>query len=142
MASTRGRKGLRAAAARVFNATQQRCRVHWMRNALAHAPAKQRPAVAAMLKTIFAQETRAEAEAQWEGVADALREKPPKLAEMMGASRDDVLAYMAFPREHWKNIASTNPVERLNREIKRRSDVVGIFPNEPAIIRLVGALIR
>ncbi len=142
MASTRGRKGLRAAAARVFNATQQRCRVHWMRNALAHAPAKQRPAVAAMLKTIFAQETRAEAEAQWEGVADALREKLPKLAEMMGASRDDVLAYMAFPREHWKNIASTNPVERLNREIKRRSDVVGIFPNEPAIIRLVGALIR
>ncbi len=108
--------------------------------ARAHAPAKQRPAVAAMLMTIFAQETRAEAEAQWEGVADALREKLPKLADMMGASRDDVLAYMAFPREHWKNIASTNPVERLNREIKRRSDVVGIFPNEPAIIRLVGAL--
>ncbi|TGN37543.1 IS256 family transposase [Paracoccus liaowanqingii] len=133
-------KGLRAAARRVFNATQQRCRVHWMRNALAHAPAKSRAAVAAMLKTIFAQETKAEAEAQWAVVADALREKQPKLAAMMDASRDDVLAYMDFPRGHWAQIASTNPIERVNREIKRRADVVGIFPNDGAIIRLVGAL--
>ena len=133
-------KGLRAAARRVFNATHQRCRIHWMRNALAHAPAKQRTAVAAMLKTIFAQETRAEAEAQWEIVADALREKQPRLGALMDASRDDVLAYMSFPREHWTQIASTNPLERVNREVKRRADVIGIFPNDEAIIRLVGAL--
>jgi len=133
-------KGLRAATRRVFNASQQRCRVHWMRNALAHAPTKQRGAVAAMLKTIFAQETKADAEAQWAVVADALRDKQPKLAAMMDASRDDVLAYMDFPREHWTQIASTNPIERVNREIKRRADVVGIFPNDDAITRLVGAL--
>jgi transposase-like protein len=133
-------KGLRAAARRVFNASLQRCRVHWMRNALAHAPAKQRAAVAAMLKTIFAQETKAEAAAQWNVVADALREKQPKLGAMMDASREDVLAYMDFPKDHWPQISSTNPLERLNKEIKRRSDVVGIFPNDAAIIRLVGAL--
>ena len=133
-------KGLRAAARRVFNATHQRCRVHWMRNALAHAPAKQRTAVAAMLKTIFAQESKADAEAQWNTVADALREKQDKLGIFMDASRDDVLAYMDFPREHWPQIASTNPLERVNREIKRRTDVIGIFPNDDAIIRLVGAI--
>ena len=133
-------KGLRAAARRVFNATHQRCRVHWLRNALAHAPPKQRAAVAAMLKTIFAQDTKAEADAQWDVVADALREKQPKLGALMDASREDVLAYMDFPREHWPQIASTNPLERVNREIKRRADVIGIFPNDDAVIRLVGAL--
>jgi putative transposase len=133
-------KGLRAAARRVFNATLQRCRVHWMRNALAHAPAKQRAAVAAMLKTIFAQDTKAEAMAQWDTVADALRERQPRLSAMMDASREDVLAYMDFPKEHWPQIAGTNPLERLNKEVKRRADVVGIFPNDEAIIRLVGAL--
>ena len=133
-------KGLRAAARRVFNATHQRCRIHWMRNALAHVSPKQRPAVAAMLKTIFAQETKADAEAQWDTVADALREKIEKLGSLMDASRDDVLACMSFPREHWPQIASTNPLERVNREVKRRADVIGIFPNDDAIIRLVGAL--
>jgi transposase-like protein len=124
-------KGLRAATRRVFNATHQRCRAHWMRDALAHAPAKQRGAVAAMLKTIFAQESKAEAVAQWDVVADALREKQPKLAALMDGTREDVLASMDFPREHWPQIASTNPLERVNKEIKRRSD---------AIVRLVGAL--
>src|SRR5215212_698578 len=133
-------KGLRAAARRVFNATLQRCRVHWLRNALAHAPAKQRAAIVAMLKTIFAQKIKAEAVAQWNTVADALREKQPKLSAMMDASREDVLAYMDFPREHWPQIASTNPLERIDKEIKRRADVVGIFPNDEAAIRLVGAL--
>jgi len=94
-----------------------------------------------MLKTIFAQEAKVEAEAQWEIVADALREKQPKLGGLMDSSRDDVLAYMAFPREHWTQIASTNPLERVNREVKRRSDVIGIFPNDEAIVRLVGALL-
>jgi transposase-like protein len=133
-------KGLRAAAARVFHASHQRCRVHWMRNALAHVPPKQRPAVVAMLKTIFAQDTAEAAREQWHQVAGALRERFPKLAELMDASRDDVLVYMSFPREHWPQIASTNPLERLNGEVKRRSDVVGIFPNDKAVVRLVGAL--
>mgnify|MGYP000864647030 FL=1 len=133
-------KGLRAAASKVFHATLQRCRVHWMRNALAHAGPKQRPAVVALLKTIFAQESAEAAREQWHQVADALREKYPKLAAMMDEARDDVLAYMDFPREHWAQIASTNPIERLNSEVKRRSDVVGIFPNDKAVVRLVGAL--
>lgn len=133
-------KGLRAAAAKVFHASLQRCRVHWMRTALAHVPPKQRPAVVAMLKTIFAQETAEAAREQWRQVADALRERFPKLAELMDASREDVLVYMTFPREHWPQIASTNPLERLNGEIKRRADVVGIFPNDKAAVRLVGAL--
>src|SRR3982750_2363893 len=121
--------------------------VHWMRNALARVQPKQRPAVVALLKTIFAQDTAEAAHAQWRQVADTLRERFPKLAELMDASQEDVLMYMAFPREHWAfprehwaQIASTNPLERLNREIKRRADVVGIFPNDPAVIRLVGAL--
>ena len=133
-------KGLRAAAAKVFSATHQRCRVHWLRSALPHVPPKQRPAAVAMLKTIFAQDTAEAAHAQWRQVADALRERFPKLAELMDGARDDVLAYMTFPREHWPQIASTNPLERLNGEIKRRADVVGIFPNDRSVIRLVGAL--
>ncbi len=133
-------KGLRAAASKVFHATLQRCRIHWMRNALAHVPAKQRPAVSAMSKTIFAQETAREAHEQWNSVAEALRGRAPKLAGLMDEAREDVLAYTAFPREHWPQISSTNPLERLNGEIKRRSDVVGIFPNDAAVIRLTGAL--
>ena len=133
-------KGLRAAASKIFHATLQRCRIHWMRNALAHVPAKQRPAVAAMIKTIFAQETAREAYDQWNNVAEALRERAPKLAALMDEARDDVLAYTAFPREHWPQISSTNPLERLNGEIKRRSDVVGIFPNDAAVVRLTGTL--
>jgi putative transposase len=133
-------KGLRAAATRVFHAAHQRCRVHWMRNAMAHIAPKQRPAVVAMLKTIFAQDTAEAAREQWTSVADALRERCPKLTELMDRSREEVLVYMSFPREHWAQIASTNPLERLNGEIKRRADVVGIFPNDRAVIRLVGAL--
>ena len=133
-------KGLRAAATRVFNASLQRCRVHWMRNALAYAPAKQRPAVAAMLKTIFAQDSAKAACEQWTHIADALRQRLPTLADMMDQSRDDVLTYMDFPNDHWNQIASTNPLERLNKEIKRRTNVVGIFPNDDAVVRLVGAL--
>lgn len=119
-------KGLRAAAGKVFNATHQRCRVHWLRNALAHVGPKQRPAVVAMLKTIFAQETAKAAHQQWRQVADALRERFPKLAALMDDSREEVLAYMAFARDHWPQIASTNPLERVNKEIKRRADVIGL----------------
>ncbi len=135
-----GHKGLRAATRRVSNAGLQRCRVHWTRNLLAHAAPKQRTAVAAMIRTIFARETKAEAFAQWDKVADALRDRHDKLGGLMDASREDVLTYMDYPKEHWAQIASTNPLERVNKEIKRRADVVGIFPNDAAIVRLVGAL--
>jgi putative transposase len=133
-------KGLRAAARRVFHAGLQRCRVHWARNLLAHVGAKQRAAVAAMIRTIFTQESKAEAFAQWDKVADALRGKHAKLGALMDISREDVLTYMDYPKEHWAQIASTNPLERVNKEIKRRADVVGIFPNDEAVVRLVGAL--
>jgi putative transposase len=133
-------KVLRAAASRVFHASLQRCRMHWIRNAMAHLAPKQRPAVVAMLKTIFAQDTAEAAREQWTSVANALRERCPKLVEPMNRSREEVLVYMSFPREPWGQIASTNPLERLNGEIKRRADVVGIFPNDRAVIRLVGAL--
>ena len=93
-----------------------------------------------MIRTIFAQDTKAEAFAQWDKVADALRAKHDRLGALMDASREDVLAYMDYPKEHWAQIASTNPLERVNKEIKRRADVVGIFPNDEAVIRLVGAL--
>ena len=133
-------KGLRAAASRVFHATIQRCRVHWMRNALANVTSKQRPGVIAMIKTIFAQESAKQVREQWQAVTEALRERAPKLAAMMDEAREDVLAYTIYPKDHWPQLASTNPLERLNKEIKRRADVVGIFPNEAAVVRLVGAL--
>ena len=131
-------EGLRAAAQRAFSATHQRCRVHWTRNILAHAGARNRAAVAAMLKTIFAQD-KAAAEQQWDEVADALRSRHAKIGELVDAAREDALAYMTFPKEHWPQIASTNPLERLDREIKRPADAAGIFPNDASIIRLVGA---
>ncbi len=132
-------EGRRAAARRVFDATRQRRRVHGTGNALAHAPPGRRAAVAAMLKTIFAPETRAEAQARWDAVADPPREKNERLGAMMDASRDDVLATMDFPGAHRARIRSTNPLERIDEEIERRSDVAGIVPDEAAIIRLVDA---
>lgn len=93
-----------------------------------------------MIKTIYAQETAQELRTQWKVISDALRDRAPRLAEMMDEACDDVLAYTIYPKEHWPQIASTNPLERLNREIKRRSDVVGIFPNDQAVVRLAGAL--
>ena len=134
-------EGLKAAAAKVLKATWQRCKVHFLRNALAHAGKGQRQMVLAMINTVFAQETLDAAIAQWRVVADQLRVKFPKLAAMLDRSEPDVLAYMSFPKAHRTQIHSTNPLERLNAEIKRRTDVVGIFPNEAAITRLVGALL-
>ena len=134
-------EGLKAAAAKVLKATWQRCKVHFLRNALAHAGKGQRQMVLAMINTVFAQESLEAAIAQWRVVADQLRSKFPKLATMLDRSEADVLAFMSFPKAHHKQIHSTNPLERLNAEIKRRTDVVGIFPNEAAITRLVGALL-
>ena len=134
-------EGLKAAVRQVISATWQRCRVHFMRNVLVPAPSGQRRMVSALIATIFAQETEPAARDQWRTVTDQLRERFPKIARLMDDAEDDVLAHMAFPREHWCKIHRTNPLERLNGEIKRRTDVVGIFPNEAAIYRLVGALL-
>ncbi|RMF42045.1 MAG: IS256 family transposase, partial [Deltaproteobacteria bacterium] len=133
--------GLRAAIERVFEATWQRCRVHWMRNALAHVSRGQHTVVAAAIRQAFDQPDRASAGETWRRVADQLRSRWPKLAELMDESEHDVLAYMAFPRQHRTKLHSTNPIERLNKEVKRRADVVGIFPNEPSIMRLIGAVL-
>ena len=134
-------KGLRAAATRILNATWQRCRVHFMRNLLAHAGKSGRRVVAAFVATAFAQEDAQAAKTQWRQVADQLRHKAPKLANLMDQAEADVLAYMTFPKEHRTKLHSTNPIERLNGEIKRRTNVVGIFPNEAAITRLIGAIL-
>jgi len=134
-------EGLKKAARKVLGATWQRCSVHFMRNALAHVNVKQRGMVAAAIRTAFAQETEKEARAEWAAVADRLRERFPRVAALMEEARDDVLAYMSFHKTHWSQIRSTNPLERLNREVKRRTNVASIFPNEDAIIRLVGAIL-
>ena len=134
-------EGLKAAVAKVLKASWQRCRVHFLRNALAYATKGQRQMVFALINTIFAQETADAAHGQWRIVADQLRPKLPKLAAMMDAAEHEVLTFMDFPKEHRVKIHSTNVLERLNGEIKRRADVVGIFPNEAAIRRLVGALL-
>jgi transposase-like protein len=131
-------EGLKAAVTKVLRATWQRCRVHFMRNATAHAGKNQRRLVSAWIGTAFAEADAPAAHAQWRRVADQLRPKVPKLPELMDTAEHDVLAYMDFPREHRTKIHSTNPTERLNGEIKRRTDVVGIFPNESAITRLIG----
>jgi putative transposase len=134
-------EGIKSAISKVLKATWQRCRVHFMRNALAHVPKGQRAVVAALLRTVFAQDSEIDARNQWRNVSDQLRERFPKIAALMDSSEHEVLAHMAFPKSHRQQIHSTNPLERLNAEIKRRTDVVGIFPNEAAIVRLVGAML-
>jgi transposase-like protein len=134
-------EGLKAAVTKVLRATWQRCRVHFARNALAHAGKTQRRIVSAWIGTAYAQEDAPAAHAQWRTVADQLRPKVPKLAALMDSAEEDVLAYMNFPAAHRTKLHSTNPIERLNGEIKRRTDVVGIFPNEVAVVRLVGAIL-
>ena len=136
-----GHEGIKAAVAKVLHATWQRCRVHFMRNALAHASRQGRRVASAFIATAFAQDDAEAARVQWRKVADQLRPKVPKLAKLMDEAEPDVLAYMTFPKDHRLKIHSTNPLERVNGEIKRRTDVVGIFPNEDAITRLVGAIL-
>jgi len=134
-------EGLKAAVAKVLHASWQRCRVHFMRNLLAHAGKHGRRVVAAFIATAFAQEDAETARSQWRQVADQIRPKIAKLAALMDEAETDVLAFMSFPKDHRPKIHSTNPLERLNGEIKRRTEVVGIFPNEDAITRLVGAIL-
>jgi putative transposase len=134
-------EGIKAAVTKMFQATWQRCRVHFMRNALAHAGKSGRRVVAAFIATAFAQDDAASAKAQWRQVADQVRPKLPKLAALLDEAEEDVLAFMTFPKEHRVKIHSTNPIERVNGEIKRRTEIVGIFPNEASITRLIGAIL-
>jgi len=134
-------EGIKAAVSKVLSCTWQRCRVHFMRNVLAHAGRSGRRVVSAFVATAFAQDDAEAARQQWRRVADQLRPKLPKLAGFLDAAETDVLAYMTFPAAHRAKLHSTNPLERLNGEIKRRTEVVGIFPNEAAIVRLVGAIL-
>jgi len=148
-------EGIKAAVTKVLCATWQRCRrrrensppdcflalLRFMRNALAHAGKSGRRVVSAFIATAFAQDTAETASTQWRAVADQIRPRVPKLATIMDEAEPDVLAYMTFPKEHRAKLHSTNPIERLNGEIKRRTELVGIFPNDAAIVRLVGALL-
>jgi putative transposase len=133
--------GIKAAVSKVLSTTWQRCRVHFMRNVLAHAGKQGRRVISAFIATAFAQDDAKAASQQWRHVADQIRPKVPKLATLLDDAETDVLAYMSFPPAHRAKLHSTNPLERVNGEIKRRTEVVGIFPNEAAITRLVGAIL-
>src|SRR5215211_1636514 len=135
-------EGLKGAIAAVLQgASWQRCRVHFVRNALALVPKAAAQMVAATIRTVFVQPDAASAREQWRRVADGFRPRYPRLAELLDEAEADVLAYLAFPPEHWRQVWSNNPLERLNKEVKRRTDVVGIFPNPAAALRLVGAVL-
>ena len=135
-------RGLKGAIGAVLQgAAWQRCRVHFMRNALSLVPRAAQQMVGATIRTVFAQLDAESAHEQWRRVADGFRSRFPKLADLMDEAEEDVLAYATFPAEHWQKVWSNNPLERLNKEVKRRTNVVGIFPNEAAVIRLVGAVL-
>ena len=134
-------EGLKAAITQVFSATWQRCRVHSMRNFLARVPKVQQSRVATTIREVFVQPNQEKARELWRAIAASAHNSLPKLAQAMEAAEDDVLAYMSFPAAHRVKLHSTNTLERLNKEVKRRADVVSIFPNEASIIRLVGAVL-
>jgi putative transposase len=135
-------QGLKGAIAAVLQgASWQRCRVHFVRNALALVPKSAAQMVATTIRTTFAQPDVAATREQWRRVAESFRGRFSRLADLLDEAEEDVLAYLAFPSEHWRQIWSNNPLERLNKEVKRRTDVVGIFPNEASVIRLVGSVL-
>jgi transposase-like protein len=131
----------RAIQAVLVGAAWQRCRVHFMRNVLAHVPKADKSIVAAAIRTIFAQRNEEAARQQLGEVLKAMESRWPKAAEVLAGGEEEVLTYMSFPQEHWTRIYSTNPLERLNKEVKRRTNVVGIFPNTDAVLRLVGSVL-
>ena len=134
--------GLKAAIASVFiGSAWQRCRVHFIRNVLARVPKASAEMVAAAVRTIFAQPDPAHVRRQLAEVADMLRGQFPDVAAMLTDAAEDILAFTGFPHAHWRKIWSTNPLERLNGEIKRRTNVVGIFPNDASVLRLITAVI-
>jgi putative transposase len=136
-------RGLKAAVETVLQgASWQRCRVHFMRNALSLVPKAAQQMVGATIRTVFAQpDAKRSAREQWRRVSDGFRQRFLRLSELMDEAEEDVLSYAAFPQEHWQKIWSNNPLERVNKEVKRRTSVVGIFPNEAAVIRLVGSIL-
>jgi len=135
-------EGLKAAIGSVLlGAAWQRCRVHFMRNVLAAVPKGSAEMVAAAIRTVFAQPDPEHVSEQFEVIATMLGRQHPKVEQMMHHAREDLLAFTAFPIPHWKKIWSTNPLERLNKEVKRRTDVVGVFPNPAALLRLAGAVL-
>lgn len=133
--------GLKAAIAGVIGAQWQRCAVHFVRDMLGHVPRERHPLVRGALKQIFASLDRERAGQATAAVIDQLGPAAPKVARLLEEAEEDLLAYMRFPREHWPKIRSTNPLERVNREIARRSDVVGIYPDDAALIRLAAGLL-
>jgi putative transposase len=135
-------RGLKGAVEGVLvGASWQRCRVHFMRNALSLVPKTAQQMVGATIRTVFAQPDSQSARQQWQRISEGFRSRFPRLTKLMEEAEEDVLSYAAFPAEHWQKIWSNNPLERVNKEIKRRTNVVGIFPNETAVIRLVGSVL-
>ncbi len=135
-------RGLKGAIEAVLQgASWQRCRVHFMRNALSLVPKAAQQVVGATIRTVFAQPDARSAHQQWRRVADGFRCRFPRLAALMDEAEEDVLSYAAFPVEHRQKIWSNNPLERLNKEVKRRTNIVGIFPDEAAVVRLVGSVL-
>jgi putative transposase len=134
-------EGLKAAIAQVFGCPWQRCTVHFLRNMLGHCAKTQQPMIAAAIRGIFQAESGEDARDRLADVVDRLESTAPKVARLLLDAEADLLAFYAMPREHWSKLRSTNPLERVNREIGRRTDVVGIFPNDAALIRLAGALL-
>ncbi len=134
-------EGLKGAIAKVLGCPWQRCTVHFLRDMLGHCAKAQQPLVATAIRQIFSAEDAAEARERLAGVAAALEQTAPKVARLLAGAEEELLAFMAFPKEHWSKLRSTNPLERVNREIGRRSDVVGIYPNDAALLRLAGSLL-
>lgn len=136
-------EGLKAAIAQVLSgASWQRCRVHFMQNLLAHVPRGDQAMVAAAWRTVFAQPNQDAAHQQLRLVHEAMENRWPKATQVLIDAEEDILAYMAFPQEHWKQIYSNNVLERLNKEVKRRTNVVGVFPDEASVICLVGSVLQ
>ena len=134
--------GLKKAIGTVFQgACWQRCRVHFMRNVLGAVPKASGEMVASIIRTIFAQPDSKHVSTQFDEVARMLERSHPKVAEMLHDARSDLLAFAGFPVKHWRQVWSTNPLERVNKEIKRRTDVVGVFPNPAALLRLAGSVL-
>ena len=134
--------GLQAAIAKTFNAQWQRCWVHFMRNILPHIPKSHMSEVMSILRLIVREEDPQEIKARFRKAMDSIKSKYPKVYDKMLEAEEDVLAYRSFPKVHHRKIYSNNPLERTNREIRRRTNVVGIFPNDPSVLRLVGEVLR
>jgi putative transposase len=134
-------QGLKNAIARVLGCRWQRCTVHFLRDMLGHCARSQQPMIATAIRQIFQADSGAQARERLAEVTERLREPAPKVCELLEDAREELLCFYSFPSEHWPKLRSTNPLERVNKEVGRRSDVVGIYPNDRALIRLAGMLL-